>query len=75
MRTNFKQVSNLLQEGVDADGGYLVPEEYDKRIIDALMEDNIMRGLGTIITTSGQFNDLELAERMLPKLFCSFLRS
>ena len=27
MRTNFKQVSNLLQEGVDADGGYLVPEE------------------------------------------------
>ncbi|MDD2960290.1 MAG: phage major capsid protein [Lachnospiraceae bacterium] len=54
MRTNFKQVSNLLQEGVDADGGYLVPEEYDKRIIDALMEDNIMRGLGTIITTSGQ---------------------
>ena len=54
MRTNFKQVSNLLQEGVDADGGYLVPEEYDKRTIHPLMEDNIMRGLGTIITTSGQ---------------------
>lgn len=54
MRTNFKQVSNLLQEGVDADGGYLVPEEYDKRIIDALKEDNIMRGLATTITTSGE---------------------
>jgi len=46
MRSNFKQVSNLLQEGVDADGGYLVPEEYDKRIIDVLSEDNIMRGFG-----------------------------
>ena len=31
LRTNFRQVSNILQEGVDADGGYLVPEEYDSR--------------------------------------------
>jgi HK97 family phage major capsid protein len=54
MRSNFKQVTNLLQEGVDADGGYLVPEEYDKRIIDVLTEDNIMRGLATTITTSGE---------------------
>lgn len=54
MRSNFKQVTNLLQEGVDADGGYLVPEEYDKRIIDTLEEENIMRKLGTKITTSGQ---------------------
>lgn len=34
MRSNFRNVSNILQEGVDADGGYLVPEEYDKRLID-----------------------------------------
>lgn len=54
MRCNFKRVSNVLQEGVDADGGYLVPEEYDKRIIDILNEENIMRKLGTTITTSGQ---------------------
>ena len=54
MRTNFRQVSNLLQEGVDADGGYLVPEEYDRRLIDVLNEENIMRGLATHITTSGQ---------------------
>lgn len=54
MRCNFKRVSNVLQEGVDADGGYLVPEEYDKRIIDILSEENIMRKLGTTITTSGQ---------------------
>ena len=53
-RSNFRNVSNVLQEGVDADGGYLVPEEYDRRLIDVLEEENIMRSLGTKITTSGQ---------------------
>lgn len=53
-RSNFKRVSNVLQEGVDADGGYLVPEEYDHRLIDILTEENIMRNLATKITTSGE---------------------
>lgn len=53
MRSNFRNVSNILQEGVDGDGGYLVPEEYDKRLIDVLEGENIMRGLATTITTSG----------------------
>lgn len=43
MRSNFRNVSNVLQEGVDADGGYLVPEEYDRRLIDVLDGENIMR--------------------------------
>ena len=54
LRTNFRQVSNVLQEGVDADGGYLVPEEYDRRLIQTLSEENIMRRLGHVITTSGE---------------------
>lgn len=54
MRSNFRNISNVLQEGVDADGGYLVPEEYDSRLIDVLEEENIMRSLATRITTSGQ---------------------
>lgn len=53
-RSNFRRVSNVLQEGVDADGGYLVPEEYDRRLMDTLSEENIMRSLATTITTSGQ---------------------
>ena len=53
-RSNFKRASNILQEGVDADGGYLVPEEYDHRLIDTLSEENIMRRLATTITTSGE---------------------
>lgn len=54
MRSNFRNVSNVLQEGVDADGGYLVPEEYDCRLIDVLDGENIMRSLATKITTAGQ---------------------
>ncbi len=53
LRSNFRQVSNTLQEGVDADGGYLVPEEYDRRLVDVLNEENIMRRLATRIVTSG----------------------
>lgn len=53
-RSNFKRVNNVLQEGVDADGGYLVPEEYDRRLIDTLAEENIMRRLATTITTRGE---------------------
>ncbi len=54
LRTNFRQVSNVLQEGIDANGGYLVPEEYDSRLINGLNEENIMRRLGHRITTSGE---------------------
>ena len=54
MRSNFRNVSNVLQEGVDADGGYLVPEEYDRRLIDVLDGENIMRSLATKITTADQ---------------------
>lgn len=54
MRTGFHQVSDILQEGVDTDGGYLVPEEWDKRLIDVLNEENIMRGLATTLKTSGE---------------------
>ncbi|MCD7921236.1 MAG: phage major capsid protein [Clostridiales bacterium] len=53
MRCNFKRVSNYLQEGVDADGGYLVPDEWDRCLIVSLEEENIMRKLATRITTSG----------------------
>lgn len=53
-RTNFRSISNILQEGIDTNGGYLVPDEYDSRLIDTLNEENIMRKLGTTITTSGE---------------------
>ncbi len=54
IRTNFRNIRNVLSEGIDADGGYLVPEEYDSRLIEGLEEENIFRKLGTTITTSGE---------------------
>ncbi|MCD8209128.1 MAG: phage major capsid protein [Bacteroidales bacterium] len=53
LRSNFRQVSNVLMEGVDEQGGYLVPEEWDSRLIDVLDEENVMRNLATTITTNG----------------------
>ncbi len=53
LRSNFSNISNALKEGVDADGGYLVPDEYDSRLIDVLEEENIIRALATKINTSG----------------------
>jgi len=54
LRSNFRKVSNVLEVGNDQNGGYLVPEEYDKRLIDTLNEECIMRKLGTKIQTSGE---------------------
>lgn len=54
LKSNFKKVSNVLEEGVDSNGGYLVPDEYDSRLIAGLEEENIFRKLGTTIKTSGE---------------------
>lgn len=54
IRSNFKNVNNILQESTDVKGGYLVPAEWDERLIEALEEENVMRQLGTNITTSGE---------------------
>ena len=53
LRSNFRQVSNIMQEGVNADGGYLVPDEYDSRLITKLTEENVIRRLGHRLSTSG----------------------
>ena len=54
LRSKFQRVDNELIEGTDASGGYLVPEEYDRRLIDVLHEENVLRPLATTITTSGE---------------------
>jgi len=49
---NSYDVLNALQIGTDSEGGYLVPDEYEKTLIAALEDVNIMRGLATIINTA-----------------------
>ena len=49
------EVINALQVGDDAEGGYLVPDEYEHKLIEALEEENIFRRLAhTIQTDSGE---------------------
>ena len=48
------EVFNALETGTDSEGGYLVPDEYDSRLIQVLNEENVMRSLGTAVTTSGE---------------------
>jgi len=45
-------IYNALQVGTDSEGGYLVPDEYQRTLIDALQEQNIFRPLAHVITTS-----------------------
>ena len=44
-------VHNVLSEGTDADGGYLVPEDFEREIVTALEEENVIRSLAKVITT------------------------
>jgi HK97 family phage major capsid protein len=48
---NLPGIQNALQIGTDTEGGYLVPEEFERTLIAALEEENIFRQMGKIITT------------------------
>lgn len=52
-RENTGPLYNALQVGVDSEGGYLVPDEFERTIVQALIEENIFRSIARIIHTSG----------------------
>ena len=43
---NSYDVQNALQIGTDSEGGYLVPDEFERTLVEALLEENIFRKLG-----------------------------
>lgn len=45
-------VVNALEEGTDSEGGYLVPDEYERTMVEALEEENVFRQLAKVIRTS-----------------------
>ena len=49
---NSLDIQNALQVGTDSEGGYLVPDEFEKTLIESLQEQNIFRQLANVITTS-----------------------
>jgi len=46
------EVMNSLNIGTDSEGGYLVPDEFERTLIEALNDANILRGMATVINTS-----------------------
>lgn len=54
LNTSPVEVRNALSEGVDSEGGYLVPDEFERTLVQSLADQNIMRSLAKVIqTTSG----------------------
>ena len=51
-KTIRPEVHDALQVGTDSEGGYLVPDEFEKTLIESLEEENIFRKLATVIKTS-----------------------
>ena len=51
-KTPMPQVINALQIGTDSEGGYLVPDEYEHTLVEALEEENVFRQLAKVIRTS-----------------------
>ena len=45
------EVYNSLKIGADPEGGYLVPDEYERTLIEALQEENIFRRFAHVIST------------------------
>ncbi len=50
-RTSY-EIRDALQVGELSEGGYTVPSEFEHQLIEALQEENIMRGLVHVITTA-----------------------
>ena len=46
------EVLNALQVGSDSEGGHLVPDEYERTLVEALQEENIFRRFAHLIRTS-----------------------
>ena len=50
-RTSY-EIRDALQVGELTEGGYTVPSEFEHQLVEALQEENIMRGLVHVITTA-----------------------
>jgi len=46
------EIRDALQVGELSEGGYTVPDEFEHQLVEALQEENIMRGLVHVITTA-----------------------
>lgn len=61
-RGHYGEVRNALSVGEDTEGGFTVPDEFEKKLVEALEENNIFRGLATVIRTSSGTRKIPIAE-------------
>lgn len=61
-RGNYGEVRNALSVGVDTEGGYTVPDEFEKKLVEALEENNIFRSMANVIRTSSGTRKIPIAE-------------
>jgi len=54
-------VRNALNIGEDTEGGYTVPDEFERRLIQALEENNIFRQMATVIKTNSGTRKIPIA--------------
>ena len=54
-------VRNALSVGTDANGGYTVPDEFHRQLIEALEENNIFRGIANVIRTNSGTRTIPIA--------------
>ncbi len=47
------EMKNTLNEGSDTEGGYLVPDEFENKLVTGLKENTVIRAHAHVITTSG----------------------
>lgn len=61
-RGHYGEVRNALSVGEDTEGGFTVPDEFEKKLVEALEENNIFRSMATVIRTSSGTRKIPIAE-------------
>ena len=52
------EVRNALSEGVDSEGGYLVPDEFENTLVSGMEEEGSIRSLANVFTTSNGVHNI-----------------
>lgn len=56
------EVRNVLSEGVDSEGGYLVPDEFENTLVSGLEEEGSIRSLAHVFTTSNGVHKIPVVQ-------------
>ena len=61
-RGSYGEIHNALSIGQDTEGGFTVPDEFERKLVQALEDNNIFRGLATVIRTSSGTRKIPIAQ-------------